>query len=114
MPSGYCTCKTRNGLRTNYNLIRRLRVEEMSMLLVARVLVLVLALLIGCSPRPSATGESTEPPPVPAAPKRISIGVQSDFNALATRLVRSGTASRPGVAEVEQLVNARLTQTDGS
>ena len=84
------------------------------MLLVARVLVLVLALLIGCSPRPSATGESAPPPPVPAAPKHISIGVQSDFNALATRLVRSGTASRPGVAEVEQLVNASLTQTDGS
>src|SRR5439155_22932948 len=68
----------------------------------------------GCSPRPSATGESAPPPPVPAAPKHISIGVQSDFNALATRLVRSGTASRPGVAEVEQLVNASLTQTDGS
>src|SRR5439155_16528673 len=82
----------------------------------SRVLLSFLAVLLmaACAPRPSTSGEAAAPPVAPTAPKRIGVGVQSDFNQLATRLVRSGTASRPGVAEVEQLVNAGLTQTDNT
>src|SRR5437867_7965855 len=78
----------------------------------ARVLppLIAVLLLAACAPPPSRPTESAAPPP--AAPKRITVGVQSDFNAVATRLVRSGTASRPGVTEVESLVHAGLTQTD--
>src|SRR5438309_740980 len=85
------------------------------MLAFGRVLLFLVVLASACAPRPSPTAETTAPAPQPAAaPKRITVGVQSDFNQLATRLVRSGTASRPGVAEVEQLVNASLTQTDSN
>jgi len=76
----------------------------------ARVLLLLVLLVAGCAPRPSPTAEGAAPPP--PAPKRITVGVQSEFNAVATRVVRSGAASRPGVTEIEALVHAGLTQTD--
>ncbi len=80
----------------------------------ARVLPPMFAALLiaACAPARSSPTADSSVPSAPAVPKRITVGVQSDFSALATRLVRSGTASRPGVAEVEQLVNAGLTQTD--
>jgi len=76
------------------------------------VALLLVTVIVGCAPRPGPAPETTAPAPPPTVPKRITVGVQSDFNQLATRLVRSGTASRPGVAEVEQLVHAGLSQTD--
>src|SRR5437763_12472324 len=84
----------------------------MTMLSLARVVLLGLLLAAGCAPRSAPVAEAPAAPQPAAAPKKITVGVQSDFSALATRLVRSGTAARPGVAEVEQLVNASLTQTD--
>ncbi len=75
-----------------------------------RVVLLLVLLVAGCAPRPSPTAEGAAPPP--PAPKRITVGVQSEFNAVATRVVRSGAASRPGVTEIEALVHAGLTQTD--
>src|SRR5256885_464581 len=83
----------------------------------ARVLPSLLAVLVvvGCAPQPNPSGgpvAAAPPPAAPAAPKRITVGVQSDFNAVATRVVRSGSASRPGVTEVEALVHAGLSQTD--
>jgi peptide/nickel transport system substrate-binding protein len=89
----------------------------MAMVHWARVLTSFLAVLLlaGCAPRPSESGDNVAaPPPLTAAPKRITVGVQSDFTAVATRLVRSGTASRPGVTEVESLVHAGLSQTDNT
>lgn len=83
----------------------------------ARVTASLLAVLmvLGCAPPPRPSGEGpVAAAPQPAAPKRIAVGVQSDFNAVVTRLVRSGTASRPGVTEVEGLVHAGLSQLDNT
>src|SRR5438874_8807582 len=75
---------------------------------------LLALLLLSCAPsRPAQTVESAVAA-APTPPKRIVVGVQTDFPALATRMVRSGAGSRPGVPELEQLVNAGLTQTDAN
>jgi peptide/nickel transport system substrate-binding protein len=75
----------------------------------AAILVLM---LIGCAPsrQPAATDTTSAAPP--AQPKRITVGVQTDFNAVVTRMVRSGAGTRPGMTEIEQLLNAGLTQLD--
>ncbi len=78
----------------------------------ARVVVgsFVALLLLSCG-RPQ--GQTTAGiPSEPAPPKRATLAVASDFNALSTRLVRSGTGTRPGAAELERLVNGGLAQED--
>jgi peptide/nickel transport system substrate-binding protein len=73
---------------------------------------LVVVALVACAPtRPSPTADLA-PAAQPAPPKRITVGVQTDFNAVVTRMVRSGAGTRPGLTEIEQLVNAGLTQLD--
>ena len=70
----------------------------------------LLALVAACAP--SRQAPSAAAPAAPVAPKRIVVGVQTDFPSVATRLVRSGAGSRPGVPEIEGLVHAGLTQSD--
>lgn len=75
---------------------------------------LTLSGLVGCAPSHAVPSADPAPPPQPAQPKRITVGVQTDFNAVVTRMVRSGAGTRPGVTEIEQLVHAGLTQSDHS
>jgi peptide/nickel transport system substrate-binding protein len=80
-----------------------------------RLLAIMLAVLLmaACAPaRPSPSGDGASAPTAPSGPKRIVVGVQTEINALATRMVRSGAGTRPGLTEIEQLVNAGLTQLD--
>src|SRR5687767_6682114 len=84
------------------------------MVAAARILpaLLMLVAVLGCAPsRPNPTPEATTASQ-PAQPKRITVGVQTDFNAVVTRMVRSGAGTRPGMTEIEQLLNAGLTQLD--
>ena len=74
--------------------------------------ILLFLLLAGCAPSQPSTNTDAVLPDPPAPVKRISVGVQTDFHAVATRLVRTGRGVGPGVAEIEQLVHAGLTQTD--
>ncbi len=75
---------------------------------------LALLLLAGCAPGRATSTADFAPAAQPAQPKRITVGVQTDFNAVVTRMVRSGAGTRPGVTEIEQLVNAGLTQLDNN
>ncbi len=76
---------------------------------------LVLLILVGCAPSSRSTSASDAASVAqPAAPKRITVGVQTDFNSVVTRMLRSGAGTRPGVTEIEQLVNAGLSQLDNN
>ncbi len=83
----------------------------------ARLLVswaVVTLVVLGCAtaqnPSPSSSVQQALQPP--ATPKRITASVASDFNALSTQVVRSGSGTRPGLRELEQLVHAGLTIND--
>jgi peptide/nickel transport system substrate-binding protein len=67
-----------------------------------------------CAPAqsPASPGSGQQPSQAPAMPKRIAASVASDFNALSAQVVRSGSGSRPGLKELEQLVHAGLTISD--
>jgi peptide/nickel transport system substrate-binding protein len=90
------------------------RSEGSAMARLLRVLtpLLIIGLLVGCAPSRTAPSTESAAAAQPAAPKRIVVGVQTDFHAVVTRLVRSGAGTRPGLTEIEQLVNAGLTQLD--
>src|SRR6266545_1802406 len=83
----------------------------------ARVIVgwLVLTLVVvGCAAAqgPAAPRSGQEAFQPPTAPKRITASMASDFNALSTQVVRSGSGTRPGLKELEQLVHAGLSIND--
>src|SRR5688500_10162541 len=83
----------------------------------ARVLigfVVAMILAAGCTPaqQPASSGSTQQSAQAPAPPKRITASVASDFNALSAQVVRSGSGSRPGLKELEQLVHAGLTIAD--
>ncbi len=74
---------------------------------------LAFTVVLGCAPStpPPSAGAAPASAPLPQ-PKRITVGVQTELNAVVTRMVRSGAGTRPGMTEIEQLANAGLTQLD--
>jgi peptide/nickel transport system substrate-binding protein len=83
----------------------------------ARVMVgwiVVILVGLGCAPaqRPAVSPSDQQASQPAATPKRITASVASDFNALSTQIVRSGSGTRPGLKELEQLVHAGLTIND--
>lgn len=84
---------------------------------VTRILGGCLALILflaGCAEArpPAAGGSIQEPAAAPPAPKRLVASVASDFTALSAQVVRSGSGTRPGLREVEQIVHAGLSVRD--
>jgi len=76
---------------------------------------LAIGLLAACAPSKAPTAvQSAAAPAAPTSLKRITVGVQTELNALVTRMVRSGAGTRPGMTEIEQLVNAGLSQLDNT
>lgn len=69
-------------------------------------------LVVGCASPPQAVTRSLESgaAPAPAAPKRMTAAVASDFSTLSFE--RGGLGTRPGLREVEELVHAGLSIRD--